>query len=199
MSGNDNRAVRRNPHMSGAARSGSGGWRRWRRWRRDQRGTTLLEFAILAPVFFVFVLLSFQVALAYFAASSIENATADAARLIRTGQAQGLGFDKARFKQEVCSRTISFITDCQAKLRVDARTVTTFAQIQAPKCLSSNGSLQAESNFGFDPGGAESIVLVTVCYELDIFAGLPDFGFANTRNGNFLIRASASFRNEPYS
>lgn len=52
---------------------------------RNNEGATVIEFAIVAPVFFLIVFGIIEFSLIMFASSVIEGATANAARLSRTG------------------------------------------------------------------------------------------------------------------
>src|SRR5262245_16365502 len=92
-----------------------------RRLRRDRRGAGMGEFALLALPFFSLVFGIFEGGLVTWGGLELDNATSDAARLVRTGQAQAGKYDAARLKQEVCAR-VSLLFDCTTKLRLDVRT-----------------------------------------------------------------------------
>src|SRR3990172_8738153 len=73
-----------------------------KRFRRDKSGASALEFALVAMPLILLLLAVLEVGLVYFANFSLENAVAQGARLIRTGQVQSQGFDAGAFKSEVC-------------------------------------------------------------------------------------------------
>ena len=56
---------------------------------RNTDGFTAVEFAMVIGPFLALLFAIMEVALVYFATFSLENATEQASRLIRTGQAQG--------------------------------------------------------------------------------------------------------------
>lgn len=75
---------------------------------RDQRGATLIEFALIAPLFLMLLLGAVQVAVAAFALGGLELAVGDAARFAQINPAAtaeqirgkiiegAIGFDPAR-------------------------------------------------------------------------------------------------------
>jgi Flp pilus assembly pilin Flp len=52
-----------------------------RRLRKDKRGISAVEFALVAPVLFGFLIALFQVGMLFFANAGLNNAVADGARL----------------------------------------------------------------------------------------------------------------------
>ncbi|MGL1590454.1 TadE/TadG family type IV pilus assembly protein, partial [Vibrio parahaemolyticus] len=64
-----------------------------RRFKRDDKGSTAIEFAFVIGPFLFLIFATIEVAMVFFASQLLETATADAARLILTGQAQAANFD----------------------------------------------------------------------------------------------------------
>src|SRR6266581_1507167 len=58
------------------------------RFRRNRRGSTVVEFALVAPMFIALLFAIIETALMFFASQVLETALQDSARLIMTGQAQ---------------------------------------------------------------------------------------------------------------
>ena len=57
------------------------------RMRKNSRsGMAAVEFAMVAPAFFLFLFGIIETGVIFFAQSALTNATNDAARLVRTGQ-----------------------------------------------------------------------------------------------------------------
>lgn len=181
--------------VSQDAAAGRAGGGLCRRLRQDRRGAVMIEFALLALPFFILVFGIFEVALVTWGGLELDNATSDAARLVRTGQAQAGKFDAARLKQEACAR-VALLFDCTAKLRLDVRTFASFAAMAAPDPLDGKGNLQ--DNFSYTPGGAQEIVLVSTYYEWPLLNIVSTMSLGDMANGNRLLRASAAFRNEPF-
>jgi Flp pilus assembly protein TadG len=158
---------------------------------RREDGSTAVEFGLLALPFFALMFAIIETALVFFAGQTLETATADASRLIMTGQAQTQNFDQAKFKESVCSR-IYGLFDCANGIKIDVRTAANFSSADLKKPLDANGNLV--DNFTFSPGNAGDIVVVRVMYQWPIYVAL----LSDMAGGKRLLMATAAFRNEPY-
>jgi Flp pilus assembly protein TadG len=168
-----------------------------RHFRGNVSGASALEFALVASPLILLLLAILEVAVVYFANFELEAATAQGARLIRTGQAQTQGFDAAKFKSEVCKHVSAPIT-CSA-LMLDVRRYASFggAGADLTNPVDANGNLK--TNFTYDPGAGGDVVVVRAFYEWNLTAKLPkDIALSNMNNGDRLLVATAAFRNEPF-
>ena len=165
------------------------------RLRAEKRGATMVEFALLMLPFFILVFGIFEVGLVTWGGLELDNATSDASRLVRTGQAQSGGYDANRLKQEVCAR-VSLLFDCTTKLRLDVRTFANFGSMAAPQPLNGQGNLQ--DNFSFNLGAPQEIVLMSTYYEWPLLNIVSSMSLGNMADGNRLLQASAAFQNEPF-
>src|SRR5262245_38950266 len=163
-----------------------------RRLVRNEDGSTAVEFGLLGIPFFGLMFAIIETSLVFFAGQTLETATADASRLIMTGQAQTASFDQDKFKQAVCSR-IYGLFNCMAGLKLDVRKATSFGSADMKKPLNAKKEL-ADGGFTFDAGSAGDIVVVRVMYEWPIYVAL----LSDMSNGKRLLMATAAFRNEPY-
>jgi Flp pilus assembly protein TadG len=166
-----------------------------RRTRKDERGATMIEFALVMVPFFILLFGIFEVGLVFWGGLELENATDDAARMVRTGQAQAGGFDEARMKQEICDR-VSLLVHCTSKLRIDVRSFNAFSQMTPPAPLDAGGLLK--DTFSYSLGGPQQVVLMTSFYEWPLLNMLSGMSLGNMASGNRLLRATAAFRNEPF-
>ena len=165
------------------------------RFRRDRSGASALEFALVAFPLILLLLAALEVGIVYFANFSLENATAQGARLIRTGQAQSQKFDAAQFKSEVCKH-LSPPISCSG-VRLDVQHFSKFGDASLTSPLDGNGNLK--TSFAYEPGDPSEVVIVRAFYEWSVTAKLPkQIGLSNMPNGNRLLAATAAFRNEPY-
>lgn len=156
------------------------------RLRADQSGATLVEFALVALPFLVTLFATIEIGLVYWGNKELENATNDAARLVRTGQAQTGNMTQADLKREACTRT-TILFECETRLRIDVRSAANFGDIDPPAPRNGNGTLKSDADFTYAPGAAADAVLVTAFFDWpDIF------------RGRLLLRASAPLRNEPF-
>jgi Flp pilus assembly protein TadG len=181
--------------------------KRLRALRKDQDGFTAIEFAMVIGPFLALLFAIMEVALVYFATFSLENATEQASRLIRTGQAQG--FSAQDFKDSVCQRVPAFM-DCEGDLIVDVRTFPNLSDAAngSPDAVDDDGNM-IDGFEQFNSGGGGSIVLVNVYYHWSLFASLPDIGLlltggkqsiglGNLADGSRLITSATVFKNEPF-
>ena len=110
--------------MTKSARSWSvragNGWHDFaRRWRKGARsGSAGVEFAFIAPVFFVLLMGTMEVGIMYFSQFVLQNATTDAARLIRTGQVASGNMSQSQFRTQICNE-IGPLLSCNANLQID--------------------------------------------------------------------------------
>lgn len=171
----------------------------------DEKGATAVEFAIVGGPFLYLLCVILEMGLMLFSEYAVEHATAQAARLIRTGQAQNGGMSANDFKQVVCEN-VSFL-DCTSKLFVDVRKYDDFASVSAPSSITTDGDGNSEMSDDitvsaqFDPGGPGDVVVVRVYYAWDLFVpNIPGMsGFSNLSNHRRLLSSTFSFQNEPYT
>lgn len=170
----------------------------FKRFRKDRSGVAAVELAFVVGPFFALLFAIMEVGLVFFGTLSLENAAEETARLIRTGQAHASSMGESGFKNEVCNR-IFVLFDCANGLKVEVKIFPDFADLAAngfADPLDGDGDLRED--FGFDMGQGGEIVLVRVFYEWDLMVSIPGVGLSNMGNGNRLVSAVTSFRNEPF-
>ena len=167
---------------------------------RDCSGSSAIEFAIVAAPFLVLVFLVLQVGIIYLANGALENAVAQGARLIRTGDAQAQNFDAGRFKTEVC-KYLTALLSCD-RLNLDVRTFANFGGADLTNPLDGSGNLKTA--FSYQPGVGGQVVIVRAFYDWDFPTKLPkaisgmQVSLSNMSNGDLLLIATQAFRNEPF-
>jgi Flp pilus assembly protein TadG len=163
-------------------------------------GTVAIEFALIAPVLALFLFGIIETGVIFFAQSTLQNASDDAARLVRTGQAQNNGMTQAQYIQQVCSEMTGLLstTNCTANMQVDMQSFNDFSGAGYNNVMNNNGSLN-DKQMQYLTGGACDVVLVRAFYPWSIMTPLLAPLLANMPNGQFLLTASAAFRNEPYA
>jgi len=162
-----------------------------------QGGAAAVEFALVATPFFLLLFGIIELAFIFLVSSSLENATAQAARTIRTGELQSGGAANASaFKAAVCTKFGWLQSDCTANLSVDVRTYATFASVTAPQPVS-NGTFN-EGALTFAPGGPNDIVVVRTYYRWPLIAPMISQAMQQLNGGKALLTSTAAFRNEPY-
>lgn len=176
--------------------------RRRRGFARDERGATLVEFALLALPFFSIVGAILETSVVFLSGQVLESGVQDVSRLIRTGQAQGTIVTADDFKSRVCGRLYGLFPNCADALHVEVQTVTDFssASISAPVDWSCDEDDCEDWTRGdsYTAGAGSSIMMVQVYYKWPVIMSLGDMTLANLRGNKRLLGASTIFRNEPF-
>jgi Flp pilus assembly protein TadG len=167
----------------------------FKHFRRDERGATAVEFGLIALPFIALMFAIIETALVFFAGQAMENAVANTARLVRTGQAQEQGLSASQFKQRICDQIMALF-NCEGGLYVDVDTFTTFDSINLAKPVDDDGNLKTD--FKFEPGHGGDIVVIRAFYEWPVLIRLLGLNLSNMSNGTHLLSATAAFRNEPF-
>ena len=127
----------------------------------------------------------------YFIAVLLEGATAEAGRLIRTGNVQKSAAPIEAFKEELCNNMFNVVA-CN-ELRVDVRNFAQFSAANPPAIENNNGDET------FAPGAAGDVIVARVIYEFQFITPLlGQFLNNNGESETRLLVSSAAFRNEPF-
>lgn len=168
------------------------------RLTEGRHGSAAVEFAMIAVPFLALVMGIFEVGMIYLVSTTLENATNDAAREIRTGQLQTAGgATSTTFVNSICGELSWLGSSCTSNLYVDVRTFASFSSITETSPIQ-NGKVNT-ANLQFSLGTAGQVVLVRAYYQWMLFTPLLDGISAQLSNGSTLITATAAFQNEPYS
>ncbi len=165
---------------------------------RDSKGASFFEFAIIAAPLFLLFFGIIEVGLIFWGTFELENATDDAARLVRTGQAQNAGMDANALKAKICSEVV-ILSNCTSKIQLNIQTfLGGFGTMTAPNPIDGNGNLLTTFNGDPSQAGAGQDVLLTAYYEWPLIDPLTRAVLSNLADGNCLLRAAAVFRTEPF-
>ncbi len=173
-----------------------------KRFKKDKSGVTAVEFSLIALPFFMLIFAILETGLIFFGSLSLENSINQTSRLVRTGQAQNTSMTEAQFKTNVCATLNSFF-DCSSKLHVELRSFQTFQELAdyldnpANEPFDSSGDLRTDFTFE-DSTNPGDIILLRGYLEWDIVLSFPGSGLGNMNNGNRLLAATTSFKNEPF-
>jgi len=165
-----------------------------RRFRRDRRGSLIVEFAMVAPVFFALLFAIIETAIVFFAGQVLETITQNSARMIMTGQAQTAAYTQAQFKTYVCNQIPALFT-C-ANVYVDVKSFPSFTNVTINSQI--DGSNNFINNMAYSPGGPGDIVVVRLFYQWPLFVTGLGYNISNLAGSKRLLVATAAFRNEPY-
>lgn len=163
---------------------------------RDRRGSVVVEFGLIAIPFFMLLFGVLETGVVFFGNSMLDKATADAARLVRTGQAQAQNMTAGQFHDYICTQ-ISPLLSCGTNLQVDVEAFSDFGNVTIPNPIDGNGQLNPNLNH-YAIGGPGDIVLVRTFYTWNIITPLLKPFFANLSSGARLMTSASTFRNEPF-
>ena len=165
--------------------------------RRSISGSAAIEFAFVAPIFFLFLMATIETGIIYLGNFVLQNAVGDAARQIRTGQAATSNMTQAQFRTLICNG-ISPLLSCDSNLQIDVETFTNFASASISNPITASGGLDPSLN-NWAPGTVCSIVLVRAFYTWTVATPLLTPFLVNMSNSDHLLSAAVVFRNEPYN
>ena len=169
---------------------------------RDERGTTAIEFGILALPFFALLGATLETAYVFLATQILDTAVQDASRFVRTGQLQNGGFgsgEKDKFRTKICDELYGLF-DC-TKLWIGVETVTSFSSATVTSPLPTTCTVTLcdwALPEVYSSGVGSSVVLVRVYYKWPTLLNLGGFNLANTGANSRLMGSVRVFANEPF-
>ncbi|AZO26103.1 pilus assembly protein [Mesorhizobium sp. M1B.F.Ca.ET.045.04.1.1] len=174
----------------------------------DRRGSTALEFAMLAMPFALLVFAILESCISFAGQEVMANVTDDIARQLRTGQLRKANVTEASIKTLICDRmAIMVTTNCpgsepNASLLVDLREYATFADAAAAGFKIVNKEIvltgTTSTTFTVSPGLAESKNMLRVFYKWPVMTDFLAKQMANLKDGKTLHFASVTWQNEPF-
>jgi Flp pilus assembly protein TadG len=171
----------------------------WRRLKTDSRkGSAAIEFAFVAPIFFVLLLGTFEAGIMFFSQAALQNALTTLGRQIRTGQASTGGVTQAQFRTSICNMITPLIA-CDANLQIDVESYPSgYAAVTFTSPLNANSTLNTSLN-NYSIGNACDVVMVRAFYTLPIYTPVLTWFLVNMAGNKHLVSAATAFRNEPYT
>lgn len=162
---------------------------------QDRRGVSFVEFAIIAPPLLLLFFGLIDLGLIFWASYELENATLDASRLIRTGQARSM--DAAGIKAAICSEVV-ILSNCANKVQISIQTASSFGALTPPDPIGPNGNLVTTLDGDPTQVGPVQPVLMNSYYEWPLINPLTGAFLRNLKDGNLLLQSAAVFRSEPF-
>lgn len=168
--------------------------RRLKRISRSESGTTLIEFALLAPVFFFLIIGLIEFVLFQYKTYALNHVVYEAARNIQTGEVQTSGDMLEAFQDEVCAQADGLI-DCD-EISFDVRSFDDIADINfTPAEFDADGN---PSNFVFEPGGPEDYSAVRAAIKHDFVTPFMNDLFGIGPDLPAIVNSYVVVRNEPW-
>ncbi|UDL92292.1 pilus assembly protein [Mesorhizobium sp. PAMC28654] len=172
------------------------------RFLHNQRGSTAIEFAMLALPFALLVFAILESCISFAGQEVMANATDNVARQLRTGQIRAANVTDTSLKQMICSQMQIIVAQNCPGLLVDLRQYTTFADAAAAGFSIQTGDIvltgTSPTTFTVAPGPSESKNMLRVFYKWPIMTDFMAKSMANLNGGNTLHFASVTWQNEPF-
>lgn len=164
---------------------------------RDERGVTVIEFALLALPFFTLIFAIIETAMVFFASQVLDSAVEDASRMVRTGRAQTASYTMTEFRSYLCDYTFNLF-DC-SKIQLLVKVLPDFTSASSSSvqsCTTTTCTWTLTENYS--PGGRRQVVQVSAYYRWPLTVVLPYFNLKNQPDNYRMISAMRVFRNEPF-
>jgi Flp pilus assembly protein TadG len=170
----------------------------FRRFRRNRKGSTVVEFALIAPLFFAVLFAIIETGILFFAGQVLEQGTAESARLMLTHQAQDSGMTETAFKTDLCNR-IKVMFNCNGNLTSITVDVKVFAPGTAITITDPivSGSLTGPFSYSLPPSGSPNTVVVRAFYQWPLYVTQLGYNISNLSGSKRLLAATAAFHVEP--
>lgn len=165
-----------------------------KRLRKSRRGNVMIEFALLAPVFFMLVTGLLEYVLFQYKTYALNHVVYEATRNLQTGEVQTAADKQAAFKQEVCDKAGPMI-DCEA-IQFDVRA---YKEIKDIKFTEAEFDEEGDvTNFEFHPGGPEEYSVVRAAIKHQFITPFMDKLFGMGPDKPAIVNAFCVVKNEPY-
>ncbi|MGX4806200.1 TadE/TadG family type IV pilus assembly protein [Bradyrhizobium guangdongense] len=172
------------------------------RFRCSRRGSAAVEFALIAPVFIALLFAIIETSLMFLASDYLESINDNAARLIRTGQAQSTYPNVGAYLTQVICNPAPALFTCNPSngtsngISVDVKSYSSFQTMSVSSQIV--GGNFDTSTLSYNLGGSCDVVVARLFYKWPLFVTRLGLNLSNLNGNQRLLTATAVFRNEPY-
>ncbi len=165
-----------------------------KRISRSESGNVMIEFALLAPVFFMLIIGLIEFVLFQYKSYALNHVVYEAARNLQTGEIQSSSDMEAALRQEVCDHAGAMI-DCGA-IAFDVRSFDRLRDITYPPA--SFNSSGEPTNFVFEPGGPNQYTVVRAAISHGFVTPFMNDVFGTGTDHPAIVNAFCVVKNEPW-
>lgn len=166
----------------------------FKRISRSESGNAMIEFALLAPIFFMIVVGLIEFVLFQYKTYALNHVVYEAARNLQTGEIQTSGDMEAALRQEVCDHAGAMI-DCEA-ITFDVRSFQRLRDITYPPATFNESG--QPTNFGFNPGGPNEYTVVRAAIAHSFITPFMGKLFGTGPDSPAIVNAFCIVKNEPW-
>jgi Flp pilus assembly protein TadG len=166
-----------------------------KRLSRAKGGNVLIEFALLAPIFFMLIMGLVEFVLYQYKTYALNHVVYEAARNLQTGEVQTSANMLTAFHDEVCAQASTLI-DCN-EIVFDVRAFDHIEDITYPPVqFDSNGN---PINFVFQPGTANQYSVVRAAIHHQFITPFMDQLFRMGPDMPAIVNSFCVVKNEPWT
>ncbi len=166
----------------------------FKKWIKDEGAATAVEFAFVAFPFTYLLIGIIELSVMFAAMSTLDAATNDAARVIRTGQAQTSADPEQTFKDLLCERANTFLS-CNS-IQYEVVHMNGFSDFASfPANYDEEGNLVSQ---GFDAGAVDDVILIRTAYKYPLLTPLLGAVFSDASGNTKLFVSTVVLETEPY-
>jgi Flp pilus assembly protein TadG len=162
---------------------------------KEKGGSTLIEFAMLAPVFFMMIMGLVEFVLYQYKTYALNHVVAEAVRNLQTGEISVAGNTTQAFLDEMCAHS-GLMIDCH-EIDYDVRHYDKLEDIEFHEpTFDEEGRA---TNFGFDPGGANDYTVVRASMPHTFITPFMNQLFGIGPDKPALVNSFSIVRTEPWA
>jgi Flp pilus assembly protein TadG len=173
---------------------------RKKHFAKSESGVAAVEFALVVFPFILLLGVIIETGVMMFTEYTLQASVQQAARLMRTGQAQSGAMTAATFKAEIC-KTAGIIMNCSGGLTVYSDTAPTFAALKAklPSVLNVGAAADGTpSSASYKCGAPLEAVGIVATYDWQFIFPFMSFNANTSTTTKKRLVGIAMFANEPF-
>lgn len=167
-----------------------------KRFAKDRRGSTAVEFVLLAGPFIALVFAIIESSVSFAAHQVTANAVEDLARDLRTNTLKQADATPATVRDYICNKMDILVASGCPELYIDLKTYAKYGDV--PVTIPIAGDDLNTSGFAIAPGGAKTINQLRVFYKWPYYTDFISAKLAELPDGKTLIYATTTWQNEPF-
>ena len=165
-----------------------------KRFRNARDGNVMIEFAMLAPVFFMLILGLVEFVIFQYKTYALNHVVYEATRNLQTGEVQSAADMEAAFKEEACDKA-GVLIDCN-DISFDVRAFDELSDIDYPPPEFDEDGLP--TNFVFEPGDANQYSVVRASIQHQFVTPFMDKLFQIGPDMPAIVNSFCIVKNEPW-
>lgn len=166
-----------------------------KRLSREEGGNVMIEFAMLAPVFFMLIMGLVEFVLYQYKTYALNHIVYEATRNLQTGEVQDADDMREKF-DEMCQESAGVLMNCN-DIQWDVRSYDALNELEFPPVEFDDDGLP--TNFVFEPGGPNQFSVVRATIHHQFITPFMDRLFQMGPDKPAIVNSFCIVRNEPWN